>query len=242
MFLVPQYLQSVAGDDPVSAGVRLLPAMAGLLAAGGVAGQATAAAGTRLTVAAGLAVLTGGLVMLSQVRLATGYPFVAAGLGLCGLGTGVAIAAAMNAVMAAAGGDEAGTGASLNSALRQAGGAVAVAVLGSVLSAGYARDLRHALAALPPGNAAAARASVTQAVQVAGRLPGGLVLPAAAGMAYLHGMSIAMLICAGIAALAIPVSIRYLPGRASAGTIASSRHALPSPGRPVRDDDACDRC
>ena len=95
--------------------------------------------------------------MLSQVHLATGYAVVAAGLALCGLGTGASMSAAMNAVMTAAGGDEAGVGASVNSALRQVGGAITVAVLGSVLAATYARDLRPALAALPARDAAAAR-------------------------------------------------------------------------------------
>src|SRR5580693_4837593 len=176
MFIFPQYLQSVLGDDPASAGLRLLPMMGGLLVAGGVAGQAVRAAGTRLTVAAGLALLTGGLAVLSQVHLATGYGIVAAGLALCGLGTGASIAAAMDAVMAAAGGDEAGTGASVNSTLRQVGGAIAVAVLGSVLSVGYARALRPALTALPARAAAIARASVTQAAQLAEHLPSGRAL------------------------------------------------------------------
>ncbi len=219
LFFFPQYLQSVAGDDPISAGLRLLPMMAGLLVAGGAADQVVRAAGTRLTVAAGLALLTGGLAMLSQVRLATGYPFVAVGLALCGLGTGASIAAAMNAVMAAAGGDEAGTGASLNSALRNAGGAIAVAVLGSVLSTAYAGDLRPALAALPARDAATARASITQAAAIADRLPaGGSILRAAAGTAFLHGLSLVMLICAAVAAAAILTSLRYLPGRGAPGS------------------------
>ena len=136
LFVFPQYLQSVLGDGPASAGLRLLPMMGGLLVAGGAAGPVVRAAGTRLTVAVGLAVLAGGLVVLSQVHLATGYAVVAAGLALCGLGTGASIGAAMDAVMAAAGGGEAGIGASVNSALRNAGGAVTVAVAGSVLSAG----------------------------------------------------------------------------------------------------------
>jgi hypothetical protein len=142
---------------------------------------------------------------------------VAAGLALCGLGVGASVAAAMNSVMAAVGGDEAGMGASVNGALRQIGGAIAVAVLGSVLSATYAHDLRPALAALPDGDAATARSSITQAVQLASRLPsGGPALRAAAGTAFLHGMSSVMLICAGVAAAAV-VTSRYLPGRAAAG-------------------------
>jgi EmrB/QacA subfamily drug resistance transporter len=230
MFALPQYFQSVLGDDPVSAGLRLLPMMGGLLVAGGAAGQVVRAAGTRLTVAAGLALLAGGLVMLSQVHLATGYAFVAAGLALCGLGTGASIAAAMNAVMAAAGGDEAGIGASVNSALRQIGGAITVAVLGSVLSTTYARALRPALAALPARDAATARASVTEAAQLASRLPsGGSVLRAAAGAAFLHGMNTVMLICAAVAVAAILTSLRYLPGHAASGDAPSPQ--VPAPAK-----------
>jgi MFS family permease len=188
---------------------------AGVMLPAGMAGDRL---GRKRLLLAGLAVLAAGLAVLSQVRLGTGYAAVAAGLALCGLGTGVSIGAAMNAVMTAAGGDEAGTGASLNSALRNAGGAITVAVLGSVLSATYARDLRPALAALPAREAATARASITQAVQVAGRLPsGGSALRAAAGTAFLHGMSIVMLICAAVAVAAILTSLRYLPGRAAPG-------------------------
>jgi EmrB/QacA subfamily drug resistance transporter len=218
LFTLPQYLQSVRGDDPISAGLRLLPMMAGLLAAGGAASLVVRAAGTRLTVAAGLAVLTGGLVVLSQVHLATGYAVVAAGLALSGLGTGASIAAAMDTVMAAAGGDAAGTGASVNTTLRQVGGAVAIAVLGGALSTSYARALDPALASLPATEAATARSSISQAAQLASRLPAdGSALRAAAGTAFLHGMSIVMLICAAVGALAAVVSLRYLPGRAASG-------------------------
>ena len=218
MFVVPQYLQSVLGDDPINAGLRLLPMMAGLLVAGGAANLVARAAGTRLTVAAGLALLTAGLAVLSQVQLATGYAAVAAGLALCGLGIGVSIAVAMDAVMGAAGGDEAGAGAAVNSTLRQVGGAVAVAVLGSVLAASYTRGIQPALAKLPAGDAAVARASITQAAQLASHLPsGGSALRAAAGTAFLHGMSIVMLSCAAVTVLAALASLRYLPGRATPG-------------------------
>jgi EmrB/QacA subfamily drug resistance transporter len=235
MFVLPQYFQSVVGDGPAGAGLRLLPMMGGLLVAGGAAGQVVRTAGTRLTVAAGLALLAGGLVVLSQVRLATGYPVVAAGLTLCGLGVGASIAAAMDAVMAAAGGDEAGVGASLNSALRNAGGAIAIAVLGGVLSAGYSQALGPALAALPARYSAVARASVTQAMQVASRLPsGGPPLRIAAGAAFLHGVSIVMLSCAGIAVLAAITSLRYLPGRAAPG----DTPAAPAPATAAPDSRA----
>jgi hypothetical protein len=51
-------------------------------------------------------------------------------------------------------------------------------------------------------------------VQIAGRLPsGGPALRAAAGTAFLHGMSAVMLGCAAVAAVAVVTSLRYLPGR-----------------------------
>jgi EmrB/QacA subfamily drug resistance transporter len=236
LFTVPQYLQSALGEDPVAAALRLLPMMGGLLAAGGAAGQVARVSGTRLTVAAGLAVLAAGLAVLSQVRLDAGYGVMAAGLALCGLGTGLAIGAAMNTVMAAAGGDDAGIGASVNSALRNVGGAIAVALLGGVLAATYARELRPALGALPAGEAAAARASVAQAVQIAGRLPaGGPALRAAAGSAFQHGMSTVMLICAAVAVAVIPATLRYLPGRAASGAAAPARDpASAAPGTGAR--------
>ena len=231
MFVVPQYLQSVLGDDPINAGLRLLPMMAGLLVAGGAASLVARAAGTRLTVAAGLALLTAGLAVLSQVQLATGYAAVAAGLALCGLGIGVSIAVAMDAVMGAAGGDEAGAGAAVNSTLRQVGGAVAVAVLGSVLAASYTRGTQPALATLSAGDAAVARASITQAAQLASHLPsGGSALRAAAGTAFLHGMSIVMLSCAAVTVLAALASLRYLPGRAIPG---ASRQPSPAASPPA---------
>jgi hypothetical protein len=80
--------------------------------------------------------LAAGLVALSQVHLATSYAVVAAGLALCGLGAGASIGAAMNAVMTAAEG-EAGIGASVNSALRNAGGAITVAVAAILTSLRY---------------------------------------------------------------------------------------------------------
>jgi Na+/melibiose symporter-like transporter len=227
--VVPQYLQSVLGDDPISAGLRLLPMMGGLLVAGGVAGQVVRTAGTRLTAAAGLALLTGGLALLSHVHLATGYAFVAAGLALSGLGTGASMAAAMDAVMAAAGGDEAGIGAAVNSTLRQVGGAIAVAVVGSVLSVGYARALGPALTALPARDAAIARASITQAARLARHLPAGGALQAAAGAAFLHGMSSVMLICAAVTALAAMASLRHLPGRAASGALSPRPPATTAP-------------
>src|SRR5262249_57555129 len=103
MFVVPQYLQSVAGDDPVSAGLRLLPMVGGLLVAGGAASPVARAAGTRSIAAAGLALLTAGLAGRSPVPPGTRDGLVATRLGPCGLRSRAGISPAMAAVIAAPG-------------------------------------------------------------------------------------------------------------------------------------------
>jgi len=95
--------------------------------------------------------------------------------------------------------------------------AYSLAFAGVMLAAGLVGD-RYGRKRLLLGGLAAA-GSISQAAQLAARLGGrsGSALQAAAGTAYLHGMSIIMLTCAGVAALAAIASLRYLPGRAAPG-------------------------
>ena len=103
----------------------------------------------------------------------------------------------------------------MNSTLRQVGGAIAVAVLGSVLADAYTGKLRPELVRLAADQASTALGSITEASQLAQHMPDGAWLQAAAGRAYLHGMSALMLICAGLAALAVLISLKFLPGRST---------------------------
>ena len=107
---------------------------------------------------------------------------------------------------------------------------------GFALQAGHGRGLLGpALDALPARDAAIARASITQAAQLARHLPAGGALRAAAGSAFLHGMSTVMLICAGVAALAALASLRYLPGRAApAGAARPQAPAAAAPDADAR--------
>ena len=70
---------------------------------------------------------------------------IAAALTLCGAGVGGAMAPAMDAVLAELPDGEAGTGAAINNTLRQVGGALGVAALGSLLSGVYGSALAPSL-------------------------------------------------------------------------------------------------
>lgn len=212
MFVLPQYLQGVRGNDTFGTGLRLIPLMIGLLTAGAGAGQLNHRVGSRVTVAAGLVALTAGLLVLAAVGAHSSYWVVAVGLVLCGVGVGAAIASAMDGVMAAVGGDEAGAGAAMNSTLRQIGGALAVAALGSLLSSAYQHSLHLHLPGLPHPVQSAAMASIELAHEAASRLGRrGSDLQDAAGVAFSHGMSLVMLACAVVTAITVPLALWRLP-------------------------------
>jgi EmrB/QacA subfamily drug resistance transporter len=215
LFVLPQYYQSVLGYDALHTGLALIPMMLGLLVAGGVASQIVRAIGTKFTVVAGLLLLGTGLLVLSGVSITSTYTLSLVGLLLSGLGVGAAMAAAMDAVLGAVGGDEAGAGAAINSTLRQVGGALAIAILGSALAASYTHSLSPTLAALPSNIAAIARGSVAQAMQLAAHLPNGEVLKHAAGVAFLDGMHAVMFICVAILVFSVLTTLLYLPHRLS---------------------------
>ena len=195
LFVLPQFLQSVLGHDALGTGVRLVPLMAGLMLGGGLAGQLDRALGTGVAVSGGLALLAASLVWLATVTSATPYPVIAAALAVCGAGVGGAMAPAMDAVLAELPDGEAGTGAAINNTLRQVGGALGVAALGSLLSAVYAADLDASLHGLPAPVADAARDSVAAATAVPG-------LHDAAAHAFASGMGSVLLACAAVAGLA----------------------------------------
>lgn len=215
LFVLPQYYQSVRDYDALHTGLALIPMMAGLLVAGGTASLVVRAIGTKFTVAAGLLLLAAGLLVLSRVSISSTYNVSVVGLLLSGLGVGAAMAAAMDAVLGAVGGDEAGAGAAVNSTLRQVGGALAIAILGSALAASYTRSLSSTLAALPSNTAIVARGSVEQAVQLAAHIPNGETLRRHAGIAFLDGVHTVMLICVLVLAFSILTTLFYLPHRLS---------------------------
>jgi EmrB/QacA subfamily drug resistance transporter len=154
LVVMPQYLQAVRGNDAFGTGLRLLPLMAGLLVGGVLSARIDRLIGTKIIVAASLLIVAAGLVVLGRASINSEYGVIAIGLAGSGLGFGIAMVAGMAVATAAVGGAEAGAGSVMINTLRQLGGALAVAALGSVLSAVYSHRLEPALRALPGSSAA----------------------------------------------------------------------------------------
>ncbi|MFI7408865.1 DHA2 family efflux MFS transporter permease subunit [Streptomyces sp. NPDC049627] len=197
LFVLPPYLQAVLGHDALGTGVRLLPMMGGLLVASRLAPQVVTRFGARAAVSAGLVVLAFAGVLGSRTTVDSGYGFVALWLSVTGLGFGLSLIPAMNGGLSALPRDRAGSGSGLLMTMRQVGGAIGIALLGSLLAAAF-RD-RLDVAGLPGRAADTAGESVVAAHLVAERA-GSAQLAASANSAYVHGMGVVLLVC-GIAAL-----------------------------------------
>ncbi|WP_282704000.1 DHA2 family efflux MFS transporter permease subunit [Streptomyces sp. CC219B] len=192
LFVLPPYLQAVLGHDALGTGVRLLPMMGGLLVAARLAPKVVERFGARATVSAGLVVLAFAALLGSRTTSGSGYGFTALWLSVTGLGFGFSLIPAMNSALGALPRDRAGSGSGLLMTLRQVGGAIGIALLGSLL-AGAFRD-RLDVTGLPAQAADTAGESVVAAHLVAERT-GAADLVASANSAYVHGMGVVLLVC-----------------------------------------------
>jgi EmrB/QacA subfamily drug resistance transporter len=225
VFLLTQHLQFVLGYTPLQAGVRILP-VAALLVAAPLAAWLTEGIGTKLVVVAGLLLVASALWLLSTVQVGDGYGQVVATLALLGIGMGLVVAPATESIMGSVPLAKAGVGSAMNDTTRQVGGALGVAVLGSVLAAGYGTAIAPALRGAPPQVAQAAGDSIGAAATIAAQLgPVGQGLLEAARLAFIQGMGDALQLGAGVAALAALLVLLFLPARAT-GTMNETR-----PGR-----------
>ncbi|MGH4033887.1 MFS transporter [Actinomycetota bacterium Odt1-20B] len=213
MFMLPQYLQAVLGHDAFGTGVRLLPMMGGLLVAAKGAPPLVAKFGSRGVISAGLVTLSFAAFLGARTTVDSGYGFAALWLAITGLGFGFAMVPPMTAAINALPADRAGSGSGLLLTVRQVGSALGIALLGSLLASAYSDRLD--VAGLPEQAADAAGDSVVGAHLVAGRL-GNDALAASADSAYIHGMTVALVVI-GVAALVTALLAAALLPKDTAG-------------------------
>jgi EmrB/QacA subfamily drug resistance transporter len=211
LFVLPLYLQVVRGYDTLGTGVRLLPMIVGLAVGAQVGERLTTRIGARLPIVIGLLVIVAGLLWGSTVAVDTGYPTIATWLALVGAGMGLTMTPAMDAALGEIPPERAGAGSALTMALRQVGGALGVAVLGSIANAGYTGRLNTA--GLPADLAHTASESVAAGTGVAAALHDP-ALAASAAHAYVHAMSLVMITAAGCAVAGAVAAALLLPARA----------------------------
>jgi EmrB/QacA subfamily drug resistance transporter len=136
IFLLSQYMQGVLGYSPTEAGLRMLPWTGMPMLVAPIAGILSDRIGGRPVVAAGLFLQAAGLAWMAYVVTAdASYTAQLPGLIISGIGMALFFAPASNLVMSSVRTQEQGIASGANNALREVGGALGIAVMGSVFSA-----------------------------------------------------------------------------------------------------------
>ncbi len=194
LLVVTQYLQFVLDYTPTEAGLAFVPmAIASLIfnSLGATLGQRL---GNRWLVGLGMIVIAAAFVVLTFES--GSFITMATAMFLIGAGGGLAAPAAINALMSTVPPEQAGVGSALNDTIQQMGAALGVAVLGSVLSAGF-------IAQMPAGSPA----NISEAIAVPG-------LASVARTAFTSAMSTTFWICAAGVVVAAILAITVMRDKA----------------------------
>jgi EmrB/QacA subfamily drug resistance transporter len=221
LFVLTQFLQFDLGYTPLQAGVRVLPAAGAIAVVAPLSAFLQRTIGTKLTVAAGLLIVGGGLWQISLASAGSTYTDTVAGMVLLGIGAGLAIPAATASVMGSVPAQHTGVAAATNGAFLQVGGALGVAIIGSLLSTRYSDRMSAALAPYhaPSPVVHAILGSVGGALEVAERIGGslGAALGIAARSAFISGMDLGLATGAAVAVAGGVLALTTLPGRPGRG-------------------------
>ncbi|GAA2073820.1 DHA2 family efflux MFS transporter permease subunit [Streptomyces albiaxialis] len=216
LFIVPQYLQAVLGNDALGTGLRLLPLMAGIVVAARAAAPLVTWLGTRMVVSGGLVLLAFAAFLGARTDPGSGYGLAATWLTLTGVGTGLAMVPAMDGAVDSLPDTRTGSGSGLLMTVRQVGTALGIALLGSLLSGTYTARLDLGGSGLPPAARDAAGDSVVAAHLVAEQ-SGSQRLAGAADKAFIDGMGQVLAICGILALLTAVIAGTLLPDRRPKG-------------------------
>ena len=213
VFLLTQYLQFVKDYTALQAGLRIAPIALGLMLGAGLSDRFVHRLGAHRVVAGGLLGLAIALAGISLWTETTPYWVIVINLIAISFSMGNIVAPATDAVMGAVPEGKAGVGSAMNDVTRQVGGALGVAIIGSILNSIYSSRIDGSLSDLPAQTAEAARDSVGAASVVAERIPGaaGQTLEVAAAGAFIDGLGTAVLVAAVIALLGAGAVLRFLP-------------------------------
>lgn len=217
LFALTQYLQLVHGYSPFSAGLRALPFALTMGVMSPLSAQLAKRAGSRVVISGGLVLMSAGLLALSTAGVHTAYLPIAIFVAVMGAGMGLVMAPASTIIMEAVPADQAGAGSAINDTVREVGGALGIAVVGSVVAAVYSHRFAAVLTSnhAPGSVARAATSSIAEADGIAAHVGGpiGTQLASAAHDAFTTGMGVGMRVAAAVAIAGAVTCFATLPRR-----------------------------
>ena len=205
-FLFTQYLQFARGYSPLDAGLAGLPFAATMIVVAPRSAAVAARLGNGASMAFGFALVSLGMLVLALIGVSTPYLVLVVAMVLLASGMGITTAPATASIMSAVPMAKAGVGSAVNDTTRELGGALGIAVFGSIVSSVYRSGIDLDGLGLPAPAAQQAEESVGAATGVAAQLggEGGAELAHRAATAFTDafnvatGVSAAVVLAAGI--------------------------------------------
>jgi predicted MFS family arabinose efflux permease len=213
-FLVVQYLQQVLGYSALVAALALSPMAIPLFALSTLSSWYLPRVGLRAVVFAAMVLVAVGFLCMRTLNADSSYLDVCWPLLVISAGFGLCTAPTTSAIMTAAPDQKQGVASAVNDATREVGGALGIALAGSILAASYSRHLAPALFAFPEPVRGPASASLSQALAVANHLgPQGVQLADRSKEAFVAATNSSYLVMAVIVAVAAVIVALFAPGR-----------------------------
>lgn len=216
LFLVlVQFLQAGLGYSAIKASASLLPLALVMMPLSSVAPVIARRVGMRAMFVGGIGLIAAGLALMAvMASVEGGYLSVLPGLLVMGVGVGLTMTPGTTAITGSLPVDEQGVASALNDTVRELGGALGVALIGSVLSAAYSSSVADAATALPPEAATVVEQGIGGAVAVSSQLgPQGAAVLEAARVAFVDAWVVSMWLSAGIALAAALFALVWTPSR-----------------------------
>jgi DHA2 family multidrug resistance protein-like MFS transporter len=235
LFFLSFYLQSVRGYTPLNAGLWMLPFAVAQVIFSPLSAGVVRRFGARSVSFTGLLMIAVALGLYQLIDVSSAmwvYGVIAA---LQGIAMALVMPPATTTVMTSLPRERAGVGSSINNTVRQVGGALGVAVLGTVLTSAYRGRMQPALTAIGvPSTVAHDASSSIEATDgfIAGSAnahPGVTQLVAPANDAFVHALHVTTMAGAGVGVLAAVLVLAWLPRRGTGSGPASGTASAGAP-------------
>ncbi|MGD9700865.1 MAG: MFS transporter [Acidimicrobiia bacterium] len=212
-FLITQYLQGVLDYSPLGAAVRLLPMSAVMMFVAPQTPKLVGRFGADRVGAAGLLSVGLGMAGAAFFRTDTGYLQLVVTMCVLAGGMALTMTPMTTQLMASVPRDRAGMGSATNDTTRELGGALGVAVLGSLVTSQYSSGVGRVLAQVPEQARDIAEGSLggMQGLISRGVLPADTPLLDVAKGAFVDGLTLAATVGSVVVVLAAIAVKRYLP-------------------------------
>ena len=225
-FYLVYFLQGLRGYSPLQSGAALIPVAIGMALMAAQSSRLAGRYGAKAVCATGFLLITVSFAGFQLLDQTSPLWLLIVILSVQGLGMGSVMAPATESIMSVVPREKAGAGAAVNNSVRQIGGALGVAILGSVLAATYSAHLGRAVDVLPADARSEARQSIVATLEAVRRVEAGgdadaareattVVEPAReAFVAAMHATAVGTAVASLVAAVIVLV---WLPGRRQRG-------------------------